>query len=286
MTDVPQAAIDAANAWAKAHDHIGIATCNATPLTAFAAGMAAERERIRQLAEKNWAVYTHFRAANTPGERRPFADLLTEGDPHMTANELDTTPISEALDRYHRDRRHHLLRPDREHAARAVFLAAVRYHATQWHDATFDAATDAARAQQQRIGELERTVGRRDSVIAGLRQQLQDAIAARDEALQLASHNLDQASRIDQDLTTATAERDEARERVAQLEGDLAATREPPLHEPGQPVIRPTKLTAQPPVKRPRTARTAPDATGTGPHKAGSAQERTGRDRAAKAPRE
>ena len=129
--------------------------------------------------------------------------------------------------------------------------------AADWHDATFDAATDAARAQQKRISDLERTVKRRDDVIAGLRQQLADA-------LRLSDSLRDEVAEARQELAVVTGDRNNtrddfitvrdeligARERVAQLEGDLAATRN------GTDAAEHATGAAVSPAK-PRTARTA-----------------------------
>lgn len=86
MTDLPQAAIDAALEVIKSK-HLLIGHGRGSDemfvqavLAAAAPHLAAaERERIAQLAEKHHATFTKFHAADCPGHGRwPFAALIRQ----------------------------------------------------------------------------------------------------------------------------------------------------------------------------------------------------------------
>jgi small-conductance mechanosensitive channel len=136
---------------------------------------------------------------------------------------------------------------------------------------------------------LERQLAQTVAEAAQLREALADTIAARDA-------NERRAEEFEGWLGNAERIHEELREQLAQAQGDLAIARtaaaehlcdplpqrhpapEPPLHEPAPPVIRATKLTAEPPTCPAMPAR----AKRTGPPAGdGKGQTSTGRPGAA-----
>ena len=80
MAAVGDPPVFASEAWARSHGCRGIASCSATPLAAFEAGAAAERDRIRHLAVTHGAVCDvsdiWHGSDRIGGKTRAFADLL------------------------------------------------------------------------------------------------------------------------------------------------------------------------------------------------------------------
>lgn len=169
----------------------------------------------------------------------------------------------------------------RDLASASKIADALRDEATELRAALADANENLAAAQS--------TILRRDDVIAGLREraaELEGDLGELREKLaghvcqppSIAGHaltpgELEQSARLERERTT----------RSGTDGGQRAVTAAPlPSRATAPPLPRSGTGAAEPAAKRPRTARTAPDGTGTGQGKAGSARRGTGRSGGAK----